>query len=94
VQLNCWIEGLWLDSSLIGDHKIPGEHILKDGVGANNDYDNIDKISLKFYQWIVPMLFLQSFLFYLPNAFWQRCENRTMLFLLGKVCEYLSIFFY
>ncbi|KAG5684978.1 hypothetical protein PVAND_014182 [Polypedilum vanderplanki] len=83
--LKCWMEGVYLDKKLFSQNLNPGDDVLHNGVGPNSVFDSIDRITFRYYQWIIPMLLLQSFIFYLPYLIWTTCENKIMQKLLGKV---------
>lgn len=83
--LKCWMEGTYLDKSMLSQVYGTEAGCMRAGICTNHNVTSVDRITFKYYQWIVPMLILQSALFYLPYALWKSYENNTMNKLLGQL---------
>lgn len=51
---------------------------------------NAERIYLRYYQWVVPVLLLQSFIFYLPAFLWKIWEGGRLKNLCGNLNDALA----
>jgi hypothetical protein len=83
MELNCWIEGFYIDKNLI-DREI-GKESIHYGVGSRSmDKQPLQYLKFGFYQWIVPLLLFQTLCMFIPRALWHIYEKGTMYKLLNK----------
>ncbi|KAM8710461.1 hypothetical protein ACLKA7_017130 [Drosophila subpalustris] len=50
------------------------ENLLNNALGLKEGHDR-ERVFLRYYQWVVPVLMLQSFIFYLPAFLWKKWEG-------------------
>lgn len=84
MQLKCWLDGTYLDRKLLNAEI--GKEVVSYGVGPKNtNYGDEEFVYFKYYQWIVPMLLLQTLALSIPRILWRTFEKGTMKKLLEEV---------
>lgn len=66
------------------------ETLLSNAEGIMEGTPGQDRIYLRYYQWVVPVLLLQSFIFYLPAFLWKIWEGGRLKNLCGNLNDALA----
>ncbi|KAH8302032.1 hypothetical protein KR044_001961 [Drosophila immigrans] len=64
-------------------------NLLNNALGLKNEQGR-ERIFLRYYQWVVPVLMLQSFIFYLPAFLWKKWEGGRLKNLCGNLEDSLT----
>lgn len=75
----------------INTNKGMDENLLNNALGLKevNGRDR-DRVFLRYYQWVVPVLMLQSFIFYLPAFLWKKWEGGRLKHLCANLDDALA----
>ncbi|XP_062132679.1 innexin inx5 [Drosophila sulfurigaster albostrigata] len=66
------------------------KNLLNNVLGLKNE-NGRERIFLRYYQWVVPVLLLQSFIFYLPAFLWKKWEGGRLKNLCANLEDTLTL---
>lgn len=70
VHSYCWTFGTFVIPSTMADSR----KTIGVGVGPSA----VERLTLRYYQWVVIVLLLEAFLFYLPSFLWKKWEGKRL----------------
>lgn len=83
MELFCWTHGTHLNERLLNETNEIGIHVVNYGVGRHVKGDTY--IHQYYYQWVVPVLLLQAFVFFIPRLLWKTWENGRLQKMCSKI---------
>ena len=77
----CWMTGTYINPIFMNG--TIGKNIITYGIGVQS-YGK-DRKYQRYYQWLVPIMVLQAFIFIVPHMLWKSWENSRVSFLCKSV---------